>query len=219
MKLTIMITCSTRFSRVNRSYSSSPSTAGRMPAEFAAHLQRARQPQQGMCSADGEGHHQQAGHCPEDPEEEGVLAGVVVGRVRQVPGEAPRGARMALLARGHHVVATQVRARVGDRQDVVRTVAVVALRRLGVAEARDLAVIGLEVRLGDRLVAAAALAHDAELEALRVGAADGVRGVAVIAHRQLLVGLCDARRVHAALELLVDAGVTGAARLAAGCCG
>src|SRR5450759_4607889 len=89
--------------------------------------------------------------------------------------------------------------------------AVVTLSRLRVAEARDLTVVGLEIGLGDRFVAAAALTHDAQLESLRVRAADGVRGVAVIAHRQFLVGLCDAGRMHAALELLYNAVVIGAA--------
>ena len=77
-----------------------------------------------------------------------------------------------------------------DLQDVVRAVAVVALGGLRVAELRHLAVVRVEVGLGDLLVAAAALGHDRQLEALLVRPADRVRAVAVVARRELLACCC-----------------------------
>ena len=106
--------------------------------------------------------------------------------VRQVTGETPRCARVALLARLNDVVVAEVRAGIGNGQDVVRAVAIVALRRFRVPELRDFSVVRVEVRLGDLLVAASALRHDLELESLRVGAANLVRGVVVVAHGQFL---------------------------------
>ena len=120
---------------------------------------------------------------------------------------------MALLAGRDDVLAREVRAGVGDLLDVVGAVAVVALGRLGVAELADLAVVGVEVGLGDLAVAPAALLHDVELEAVGVGPPDGVRAVAVVADRQLLVGLPQHLVVDASLELLLDAVVAPAAGL------
>src|SRR3990170_2300713 len=184
----------------------------RLP-QLPAHLHRARQPQQRVGPADHEGRHEQAGHAPEGPEQPGVLLRVVVRGVAQVAGEAATRARMAFLAGRDHVLAREVRARVGDPLDVVGAVAVVALGRLRVAELAHLAVVGVEVRLRDLAVAAAALLHDLELETFGVGARDRVRGVAVVADRQLLVGLALERVVDALLELLLDPVVAAAARL------
>ena len=120
---------------------------------------------------------------------QGYFCRVVVRRVAQVAGEAARRARVALLAGLDHVLAREVRARVGHRQDVVRAVAVVALGGLRVAELARPCRGRCRSRSSRSPVAAAALLHDVELEALGVGAADRVRAVAVVADRQLLVGL------------------------------
>ncbi len=117
-----------------------------------------------------------------------------------------------LSAGGHHVGAAQVRAWIGDLLDVVRAVAVIALRGLGIAQLGNLAVIGVEVGFGNLLVAAAAGVHDVELELVLVGAANGVRGVAVVANRQGLVRLGHRGGMDALHELLLDAVVASAAR-------
>src|SRR5574341_2401867 len=181
--------------------------------QLAAHLQRARQPQQRVGAADHERGHEQAGHAPKGPEQPRVLLRVVVRGVAQVAGEAAARARVALLTGRDDVLAREVRARVGDTLDVVSAVAVVALGRLGVAELAHLAVVGVEVGLRDLDVAAAALLHDVQLEAIGVGARDRVRAVAVVADRQLLVGLALERMVDALLELLLDPVVATAAGL------
>ena len=67
--------------------------------------------------------------------------------------------------------------------------AVKALGCLGVTESRDLAVVGLEVALGDLVMAAAAGGHDAQLEAGLIRALDGMRGVTGAADGQFLAGL------------------------------
>ena len=74
-----------------------------------------------------------------------------------------------------------------------------------------LAVIGVEVRLGDLLVADAALRHDRQLEPFRVSPADRVGRMAVIAHGEPLVRLPLLRHVDAAVELLLDPVVAAAA--------
>src|SRR5512146_24470 len=60
-------------------------------APFAPHFERTRQPQQGVDAAHDEGADQQRGHAPKGPEQQGILFGIVVGGMRQVSGEAPRG--------------------------------------------------------------------------------------------------------------------------------
>ena len=157
--------------------------------QLLAHLQRPRQPEEGVGPADHEGAHEEARHAPEGPVEPGVLLRVVVRGVAQVAREAAGGPGVALLAGLDHVLPREVRAGVGDPLDVVGAVAVVALGRLRVAELADLAVVGVEVGLRDLAVAAAALLHDVELESVGVRPLDGVRAVAVVADRELLVGL------------------------------
>src|SRR5271166_5473987 len=90
--------------------------------------------------------------------------------------------------------------------------AVVAFRRLGISQLGDFAVIGIEVGLGNLAVTTPAGGHDVELEPILVGAANGVRSVAVVADRQRLVGLGHFRRMDALYKLLLDPVVTGAAR-------
>ena len=81
------------------------------------------------------------------------------------------------------------------------------------AESRDLAVEGVEERLGFFLVAAPTLAHHGHAEVGPVYATGRVGGVAVLAGGQSPIGLAVAWPVDALLELLLDAAVTGAARV------
>src|SRR6266540_3994530 len=91
------------------------------------------------------------------------------------------------------------------------SVAVVALGRLGIAQPRNLAVVSVKIGVRLLLMAAAAGGHDGLLEAVRVRAADLVRGVAVAADRQFLVRLRDRAGVNAVIELLLDSVVAVAA--------
>jgi len=129
----------------------------------------------------------------------------------QIAGEAACCVGVALLASGHHICTAEVRTRIGDRQDVVRAVAVKTLGGTGVTEARDFAMVGLEISLSNFGVAFSALIHDFELETGFIGAANLVRAMAVAANRQGLVSPCDGSRVYALDELLLDAVVAGAA--------
>ena len=104
----------------------------------------------------------------------------------QIPGKSPRRSRVTLLAGGDHVVPAEVRARVRDFENVMGAMTIVAFGRFCISELRNLAVIGVEIGLGNLLVTLAALAHDRELESFAVGAADGMRAVAVVADRQRL---------------------------------
>ncbi len=112
-------------------------------------------------------------------------------------------------AGSHHVSAAQGRAGVSDREDAMGPVAVVALGRRGVAQPGHLPVEGVEKGLSFVGVAAPALIHHQEAEIGPVGAADGVRRVAVLARRQLPIRINRAvpRPVDAGLELLLDAVV------------
>ena len=199
--------CSCRVRAVKRR-TSFPCDVRRLRLALLHHLPRARQPQQRVDAGDHERADQQRGHEPERVEQDRVLVPVVMRRVRQIAGELPMRAGMALPAGLDDVLARQMRGRVVRRQDVVRAMAVVALGGGGEAELRHLAVERLEVALRDVLVTAAALVEDGELEALAVRARDLVRGVAVGAMRQRLVAFVDQRRVDARSELLVDAVVT-----------
>ncbi len=142
-----------------------------------------------------------AGHAPERPEQPRVALGVVVRGVRQVAGESPVRARVALPA-GRDDVAPAERARRdrSRREDVVRAVAVVALGRALGAQARDLAVERVEERLACCLVAAAALLHHARAEAGHVGARDLC---ATCGSPRRSAGACRS----SALPVAVDAGL------------
>ena len=92
---------------------------------------------------------QQGGHAPEGDEQERILLRIVVGGVGQIAGELAVGAGMALAAGGDDVVPAQMRARIVDRQNVVRAMTVVTLGGLQVPQFGDFAMERLEVRLGD----------------------------------------------------------------------
>ena len=159
-----------------------------------------------------------AGHPPERPEQ---AAGTSSGRdAWHASGTRRSGGWRRDGTSGRSATtfaAAQVRLGIRDRQDVVRAVAVVALGGLRVAELRDLAVVGVEVRLGDLLVAPPALVHDLELEPLVVRARDRVRasGSRCRPAGSLSV-LPTVAGVDALLELLLDA-VVAACRRCRGC--
>ena len=92
-------------------------------------------------------------------------------------------------------------------------VAVITLRRFCIAELRHLAMVCVEVRFRDRLVASAALRHDFELESGSVNAPDRVCGMAVTTNRQRLVRLPNLLVVNACFKLLFDTMVATTARL------
>jgi len=77
---------------------------------------------------------------------------------------------------------------------------------------RHFAVIGIEIGLRNRLVAATALVHDRELEPFLVGAADRMGAMTVVAHRQLLRGLPGLGDMHAAGKLFLHAMMAPTAR-------
>ena len=120
---------------------------------------------------------------------------------------------MALLARPDDILTAEVRTRIRNRQNIVSTVTIITLRRFRIAKLRDLAMVRVKVRLGNRFVATAALRHDLQFEARRINPANRVRRMAIAAHRQRLVGLSDFLRMDACFKLPFDSMVTSSARL------
>src|SRR5512146_1721156 len=118
-----------------------------------------------MYAADHERPDQQPRHTPERPEKQWIFFWIMVRSVREVPGKAARGPFVALLAGLYDILSAQVRTGIGYRENIVRPMAVVTLRRFSVAELRDFAVIRVEVGLCNLLVTAAALRHDRQFEA------------------------------------------------------
>src|SRR5208337_5181033 len=118
--------------------------------------------------------------------------------------KAAVGAGMALAAGLYDIHSAEAGGGVGHGADVVRSVTVVALRGFHVTQLGNLAVVRLEVSLGDGLMTTTALVHDVEAEVREVGPLDGVRGVAVAAHRQGLGRLVYRCRMDAGGEGLVD---------------
>src|SRR5271157_1958314 len=109
---------------------------GFLGAQFATHLERLGQPEQGVKAADHEGSEQKRSHAPEGPEEEGIFLRVVVRGMGEIAGK-PAGCRgMTFLASRDHVGPAEVRPGIADTQNVVGAVAVITFRRLGVAQAR-----------------------------------------------------------------------------------
>ncbi len=169
-----------------------------------AYLQRTGQPENGVNAAHHKRDDQERRHPPKRPKQEGIFLRIVVRCVRQIPGETPRRALMALLTGLDDVLPAQVRARIGHLLDIVSTVAVVAFRSFGIPELRDLPVIRIEIRLGDFFMTPAALVHDLELKTGLIGSPDGMCGMAIVTDRNRLVDLSGYRCVDALLELFLD---------------
>ena len=142
---------------------------------FVAAQPESDQPGQGVEQREGQRPDQQARHAPERPEEPGVLLGIVVRGVGQIAGElscASRSDRYRMCRR--RCPGRAANPGFVDGQNVVGPVAVVALGCACRPEARDLAVEGVEERLGLGFVAATALVHHHEAEVRFVGPTDRV---------------------------------------------
>lgn len=120
---------------------------------------------------------------------------------------------MTLLARPNDILAAEVRTRIRNSKNIMRSVAIVTLRRLGVAQLGNFAVVCVEVRLGDRFVASTTLHHYLQLKPGRINPADRVGRMAIAAHWQWFVRLSDLLRMDARFKLLLDSMVTSSARL------
>ncbi len=84
------------------------------------------------------------------------------------------------------------------------SVAIITFGRGSVAKLRNFAVKRLEICVSDLHMTSPALVDDIEFEPFLVGSADGVRGMAVVAHGQWLFRLLLACKVNALNELLID---------------
>ena len=73
--------------------------------------------------------------------------------------------------------------------------------------------IGVEVGLRDVFMAATALRHDFQFEALFISAANGVRRVTIVTDRKRFVRLAYKRGMNALFKLILNSMMTGAAGL------
>src|SRR5208282_1775927 len=180
-------------------------------AQLLTHLESPGQPEQRMSATNHECDHEQRGHAPEGVEQERIFSRVVVRGVREVSGEAAGRAGMALSTGGRYVCPAEMRAGVGDREHIVRSMAVITLCRFRVPELRNLPMIRIKIGLGDLLVAASAGSHHGQPETVLIRAVDGMGGVAIVANRKWLAVPAHALGMDAVLELLLDAMVAPAA--------
>ena len=184
-----------------------------LPAALALHLKSTRQPEERMHAAKNKCADQQRSHAPERPEEKRIFLRIVMRRVRQVPCKPPVGSGMTLLTSTDNLFSAQMRAGVGNWEDVMSTVTIIALRCFSVAKLRYFPVVGIEVCLRDRLVTPSTLRHDLELESCFIRTPDGMRCMTIVADRQRFVGLPNQDRVDAQFELLLNPVMTPTARL------
>ena len=163
--------------------------------------------QPGPCvqQREGERPHQQRRHAPERPEQPRILVGVVVRGVGQVSRESAMRFFMTLAAGRDDVLAAQRRVDVRRRENLVRSVTVVALGGSRRPQTRGLAVDRVEEGLGLRRVTTAALLHHRHAEVRLIDSPDGVRGVTVLAGGQFPVGIRVPGPVDTGPEPLLDA--------------
>lgn len=131
----------------------------------------------------------------------------------QVPGKLTMCFRMTRCTGSDNVLVAQGGIRVTGRQDVVGTVAVIALGCSVGAQLADLAVIGVKKGRGKILVTVSALFHHRDPETLRVDPSDGVRCVAVLADGQSFRRHHILRPVDARPEFFLDPPVASATGL------
>jgi hypothetical protein len=74
-----------------------------VPNELVPQFPGPRQPCDRVQTEKSEGADQQGRHSPKRVEQRRILVGIVMRRVRQIPGELPMRARMALAARVYNV--------------------------------------------------------------------------------------------------------------------
>ena len=165
-----------------------------------------------MNSSEHERGEKKTRHTPECPEQPGIFFGVVVSRVRQVARKAPARAGMTLLACGDDIIMAQMRTSVTYRENIVSPVTIVTLCRFRVPQLGNLAVVGVKIRFGDLLMTAPTFRHDVELEPLHISAPDRVSGVAIVAHRQILLAFSSHGGMNALHELLLNAVMTPSTR-------
>ncbi len=89
----------------------------------------------------------------------------------------------------------------------MRAMAIVALGCFHSAQLGDLAMKGLEIGFRHIDMAFAALVQNALPEVINIHSFDGVRKVAIIAHRQIFICFGDVGAVNAFFERLVDTKV------------
>lgn len=94
----------------------------------------------------------------------------------------------------------------------MRSVAVVTLGRLRIAQLGDFAVVCIEVRLGNVLVTTSAFGHDVQLESGFVGTADRVSTMTITANGERFVGLPYFEVMYTLLELFLDTMMTPSTR-------
>ena len=136
-----------------------------------------------------------------------------MGRMGQISGELTCGTCMAFLTCSDDILSTQMTTRIGNGQDIMGTVTVIALCRFRVSELRHLAVIGIEIRFRNRFMTTTALLHDLQFEAGLVCPSDRVSRVTIIAHRQWFVRLSDKHGVDAPFKLLLNSMMAATACL------
>lgn len=91
---------------------------------FFQMLEGTGHPQKGVQSKKAEYRNEKNRHCPECEMEDGVFLPVMVGGMREVPGEATVGIRMAFLTGAHNLVETDMGVRIIDLFDVVCAVTI-----------------------------------------------------------------------------------------------
>ena len=132
-------------------------------------------------------------------------------RVCQVARELPVRALMALATGLDNIVSAEHRIGIGRRKDAVRTMAVVTLGDALTAQARNLAVEGIEECLSLVRVTASTLLHHQGAESQPLDPHDRMRGVTILAGRVIVLGYWVFSPVNTALELFRDPMVTSTA--------
>jgi hypothetical protein len=157
-----------------------------------------------MYTANHERTDQQRRHTPECPEEKWIFCRVVMGCVCKVAGEPPCCTFMTLLAGGHNIFVAEMGLWISNGENIVSAMAIVALGSLRVAQLGDFAVVCIEVRFGNVLVAPPAFRHDVQFESGFVGTADRVRTMTITADGKGLVGLSYFNVMDTLLKLFLD---------------
>ena len=177
------------------------------------HLQSSRQPEECVDSTKEKCAHKKRRHAPECPEQKRILLWIMMGRMGQVSSELACGASMALLASRHDILSAQMRLRIGNGQNIMGTMAVIALCRFGVSKLRHFAMVGIEIRFCNRLMTATALLHDFQFETGLISPSNCVCRVTIVAYGQWFVRLSHERCVNAPLELFLYAVMAATASL------
>ena len=90
---------------------------------------------------------------------------------------------------------------------------IVTFRRFRIPKLRDLAMVGIEVRFGNRLVTLSALRHDFKLESCLIRSTDRVGRMTIATHGQRLVSSPKLHRMNTGFKLFLNSVVATAARL------